>query len=163
MFLSSGRRPAGRSARGGVLSCFRRRDSRPELRHALNEVAFPQLSHRLDEARTGRGCCPRRATTGRVRPHPAYQARRRCSSTSRPRRSTKDWSSRHMSSIRRERPDTIVVSVSDRHSVDQHHQHQLQPPGEGPGGWARWGSTGRSSSVCRRHRRKRCKTLDTTT
>jgi vitamin B12/bleomycin/antimicrobial peptide transport system ATP-binding/permease protein len=33
--------------------------------------------------------------------------------------------------IRRECPDTIVVSVSHRHSIDQHHAQQLQLLGEG--------------------------------
>jgi vitamin B12/bleomycin/antimicrobial peptide transport system ATP-binding/permease protein len=41
--------------------------------------------------------------------------------------------------VRSECPDTIVVSVSHRHTVDQHHQQQLQLLGEGA--W-RLGSVG---------------------
>ena len=67
-------------------------------------------------------------------------------------------------SIRSECPDTIVVSVSHRHTVDQHHQHQLQLLGEGAWRLGPVGEHPRPSSVAAGvplPMRKQCKTLTT--
>ena len=103
----------------------------PQLRQALNEVALPQLCHRLDETRDWAKVLS-----------PGEQQRVGFARIllTKPKAVFLDESTSALDegleyalyeSIRRECPDTIVVSVSHRHTVDQHHQHQLQLLGEG--------------------------------
>jgi putative ATP-binding cassette transporter len=103
----------------------------PELQRVLNEVALPHLTHRLDEARDWAKVLS-----------PGEQQRVGFARIllTKPKAVFLDESTSALDEgmeltlyelIRRQCPDTIVVSVSHRHSIDQHHQQHLQLLGEG--------------------------------
>jgi putative ATP-binding cassette transporter len=103
----------------------------PELQHVLNEVALPHLCHRLDEAQDWAGVLSpgeqQRVGFARIlltKPQAVFLDE----STS-----ALDEGLEYVlyELIRSECPDTIVVSVSHRQTVDQHHQQQLLLMGEG--------------------------------
>jgi vitamin B12/bleomycin/antimicrobial peptide transport system ATP-binding/permease protein len=102
-----------------------------ELQSALTEVALPHLCDRLDEVRDWAKVLS-----------PGEQQRIGFARIvlTKPKAVFLDESTSALDEgleytlyelIRRECPDTIVVSVSHRHTVDQHHQQQLQLLGEG--------------------------------
>ena len=103
----------------------------PELQRVLTEVALPHLGNRLDEVQDWAKVLS-----------PGEQQRVGFARIllSKPKAVFLDESTSALDQgleyalyelIRRECPDTIVVSVSHRQTVDQHHQQQLQLLGEG--------------------------------
>jgi putative ATP-binding cassette transporter len=113
-----------------------------EIRGALDVVALAHLGSRLDEtADWSKVLSPgeqQRIAFARV----LLKAPGRYSSTSPRRRWTEGQEFALYRALRRALPDCIVVSVSHRGTVEQHHDNRLELLGEGQWRLARIGGAG---------------------
>ena len=122
----------GRSAGGGLLS-RRGRQRSPTRRSGPPSTRCHSGTWAAGSTRwpTGRRSSRPASSSGSRSPVCCWRSRRWCSSTSRRPRSTKVRSSRCTARCAASCPNCIVVSVSHRPSLEQHHDRRLELLGDG--------------------------------